>query len=201
VRTRLRYAAAFGLFSASWACFSPAADAQLFKGRLFGRDRQPAPIIPAPLGASVRTWQDAQATLAAQDQFVIYLHEWFTANELGPYGRFHLQRIAEQLSGVPFPVVIQPDLYDAKLNEARRTRVIADLSAKGITDAAQRVVIGMPLAEGLFGDEAPRVYAPIIGSPGAGGANRGTFGGFGTTGSSGGSGSSGMGSFGGIRGY
>jgi uncharacterized membrane protein YgcG len=200
MRSRSCWPAALGLLGLLWGGSASKAEAQLFKHRLFGRDPQPAPIIPAPLGSSVRSWQDMQATLAAQDQFVIYLHEWYTAKVLGPYGRFHLQRIAEKLSDVPFPVVIQPDLYDAKLNEARRTLVIAELTAKGITDAPQRVLIAMPIAEGLFGDEAVRVYSPIIGGGGAGGGSRGTFGGFGTSGG-GGSGGGGMGSFGGIRGY
>src|SRR6202035_3359428 len=133
------------------------------------RDRQPDPIIPAPLGTSVRSWQQAQATVAAQDAFVIYLHEWYTAKELGPFGRFHLDRIAERLSSVPFQVIIQPDLHNAALNEARRTSVIAFLCGKGITDAPQRVIIGFPLAEGLFGDEAGRVYLPIVGGSAGGG--------------------------------
>lgn len=200
MRIRFRHAAALGLFSASWAWFAPAADAQLFKGRFFGRDRQPEPIIPAPLGTSVRGWQEAQATLAAQDAFVIYLHEWYTAKELGPYGRYHLDRIAERVSSVPFPVLIQPDINNNNaFNEARRKLVIAFLTAKGVTDAPQRVIIGFPIAEGLFGDEAPRVYLPIVGGAGGGGGGmtRGTLGGFGSSGS----GSGGLGGAGMIRGY
>jgi hypothetical protein len=102
---------------------------------------------------------------------------------------------------VPFAVVIQPDC-DEVLNAARQHYVIEYLLQCGIADAAARVVVGLPEAEGLFGDEAPGIAAQILGGRAGtmstgpsglfSGGRAGFFGGFG-----------GMGTFGGgfLRGY
>jgi len=65
------------------------------------------------------------------------------------------------LPEVPFPVLIQVDL-NATLNEARRQTIVAMLTQHGVPDAEQRVVLGYPEAEGLFGEEAERIYPQML---------------------------------------
>ncbi len=135
--------------------------------------------MPAPLGSYVNGWYTAQATAAAADQFVIYRHEWFEDGvTLGPYGRYHLQRIIEHLPGVPFQVVIQVDEVRDKINQARQAFIVNRLLAAGIADAPARVIIGYPRAEGLFGDPAAQIFLQTY-SGSRGGAGLSGYGGFG----------------------
>lgn len=137
----------------------------------------PPGAMPAPPGYFVRSWEHAQAAKAAEDDFVIYKHEWYMGGTApGPYGMYHLNEIAKRLPQVPFHVVLQPELR-ADVNEARRLVVIQQLLQCGITDAAERVIIAFPQAEGLYGEEAVRIFARQISGRGAGG-------GIGTTGGS-----------------
>ena len=122
-------------------------------------------------------WYDAQAVAAEADQFVLYRQEWYQdGSKPGPYGAYHLQRIIQRLPGVPFQVVIEVDLRDEKINIARQTFVVNQLLAASIADAQARVIVGYPRAEGLYGDEAARIFLQRYsgGQGGAGGASGGS---------------------------
>ncbi|MER3416616.1 MAG: hypothetical protein C4297_10440 [Gemmataceae bacterium] len=122
----------------------------------------PPGALPAPAGTYVREFQNVQAGKAEMDDFVIYKHEWYMGGkDLGPYGLYHLDQIARRLPEVPFPVMIQAHA-DPELNEARRQTVIAQLAMRGIQDAQERVVVGYPAAEGLYGEEAEWMYEQMI---------------------------------------
>lgn len=116
------------------------------------------------------SWQTRSISLAAEaakDQFVIYLMEWTSETVPGPYGQYHLERIAEALPGCPFPVIIQPCPED-RINFARRSAVVTFLLNKGISDAEQRIRVAYPQAEGLFGIEAPRIFFSTFSGRGGG---------------------------------
>lgn len=146
----------------------------------------PPGAIPLPIGSYVRAYQARQADKAEIDDFVIYTNEWSYDNDLqlGPYGAKHLARIASRMGVTPYPVIVQPD-DDPALNEKRRTVVVNNLTALGIPDAAPRVVIHYPEAEGLFGDEAEQKYqrlvSPRTGTAAGGFGGAGFAGGFGST--------------------
>jgi hypothetical protein len=137
-------------------------------------------VIPPPAGTHTNEIFALQAQKAEADDFVVYKNEWFNGGvKLGPYGTYHLDQIAHRLPDVPFPVVIQPDT-DPGLNQTRQEVIVACLAEHGIPDAAQRVIIAYPQAEGLFGEceaesaflrmlHPPRIYTPY---------GSGTFGGF-----------------------
>jgi hypothetical protein len=121
---------------------------------------------PAPLGAYVRGWQEAQVEAAFADQLVIYRNNWLQGSAvLGPYGRFHLNRILHRLPKTAYTVILQPEL-DERLNAARKLEIVNQLLAAGIRDAAARVIIDFPPAEGLYGEEAPRVFQQYLGGRG-----------------------------------
>jgi len=151
----------------------------------------PHGAIPNPLGTHTCCWQTAHATAAEQDDFVLYQYDWYQGGgDLGPNGRYRLEHIAPRLAHEPYPVVVERT-EDEALNQTRRIRVVEFLTARGVDIAPERVVVGQPEAEGLYGQAAPRVY-------------QGMFGGrrySGTGGYGGGSGISTLGgSFGGFRG-
>jgi hypothetical protein len=134
---------------------------------------------PAPPGTYVNKFIEIQSGIAEQDDFVLYKHMWYKAGtELGPLGRYQLDLISRRLATVPFPVVIETSKNDS-IDEQRRDIIVSLLAARGFNDPS-RVIVAYPIAEGLFGDEAPRLYARLLfgGGGGAGGfGGRGGFGG------------------------
>lgn len=162
--------------------------------------------LPDPQGDHVRRFQNLQITKADAADYVFYTNEWREL-ELGPFGEQHLAKVLRRLPHVPYPVVLQPEYNNTKLNEARKLTMINHLAKGGITDAPNRVVIAYPDAEGLDGNEAERTYFQYLLNPGLWG--RGRFGGYGGGfggglggygGFGGGGGFGGMGGFGGFGG-
>jgi hypothetical protein len=122
----------------------------------------PPGAIPQPTGTFTHNYNQAQAFKAKMDDFVIYNYEWFLGGqELGPYGAFHIRQIIKRLPEVPFPVVIQPDT-DVPADDERRAVIVEYLTRAGIPDADQRVVIGFPEAEGIYGEEGPPIFRQMV---------------------------------------
>jgi hypothetical protein len=133
----------------------------------------PPGAIPAPIGTYNCKLQDTQAGKAEADDFVIYKYEWFMGGaELGPFGRYHINEIVNRLAYVPFPVIIQPHV-DPQLTESRRQVIVNYLAQSGIPDPEQRVVVGFPAAEGLYGEEAEPTFERMIGGGRGGDSGRG----------------------------
>jgi hypothetical protein len=151
----------------------------------------PKGALPAPPGTYVNKFIEIQSGIAEADDFVLYKHMWFKAGtELGPLGRYQLDLISRRLARVPFPVVVETSMNDS-LDQQRREIIVSLLAARGFTDPS-RVVVAFPQAEGLYGDEAPRLYNRLLfGGPFGGGFGAGGLGGFG----------GGLGGFGGIGGF
>jgi len=139
----------------------------------------PPGAIPQPIGTYVCQWQTEQMARAEADDFVIYRYEWLReTDQFSPFGGQHVMRMAKRLPLAPFPVVIEPS-DNQELDQARRARLIGMLAELGTADASQRVVIGVPEAEGLYGQEAPNVTRQMFRtSGGTGGGSTFGFGGF-----------------------
>jgi hypothetical protein len=180
----------------------------------------PCGAIPPCTGTHVKEIMRTQAELAEADDFVFYECEWMYNGEthcgtaqLGPEGTYRLGMVLRRLPDVPFPVLIQTNL-DEKLNEARRNFIVQYLRDNGIPDADQRVIVGFPTAEGLFGTEAcPAFYRGFYGQQYGGGlyGGAGAYGGgaigaygvssFGLSGYGGLGGLGGIGAMGGLGGF
>ncbi|MCE9530044.1 MAG: hypothetical protein K8T89_02730 [Planctomycetes bacterium] len=142
----------------------------------------PKGAIPQPVGTYAREFMFRQASKAEADDFVMYLYE-FEENsaQLGPFGRKHLVNIARRLPDAPFNVLIESGA-DPRLDEERQLAIVTLLAQAGIADPTNRVRVGYPSAEGLYGDEAPAIYGELVsGNSGAregvGGAGFGGYGG------------------------
>jgi hypothetical protein len=167
----------------------------------------PKGAIPPCNGTHAQEIFRTQAEIAEADDFVIYEHEWLYdpltgcgTIKPGPYGTYHMNQIVKRLPDVPFPVLIQVNPLDEKLNEARRMVVVTILKANGICDAETRVILGFPEAEGLFGEEAACIFRKGYSCRGI--TTPYGYGGYGGYGSYGGYGGYGAyGSFGGLSGY
>ena len=159
----------------------------------------PAGAIPMPVGVHVKEAINRQAEKAEADDFVIYYNEWVDGRAvLGPFGSEHIARIIARLPAVPFPVVVQPEPGFPILTSLRHKAIVDALASAGVPDPMQRVFIGRPAAEGLFGEEAERIYPHLL-RGGIGGFAGGLGGGFG--GGFGGFGGGGIGGIGGGFGF
>jgi hypothetical protein len=135
----------------------------------------PPGAIPPPAGTYTCRWIREEVDRANQDIFVVNQSEWYMGgDQLGPDGRVHLSRLAAKLCAVPNPIVVAAT-EDPALNMKRQFAVIEGLAQLGVPDAGQRVVIAVPEAEPLYGQEAARIGAvrlqggPTTGGTGAGG--------------------------------
>ena len=136
--------------------------------------------IPQPTGTLTGAYLNRQADKAEADDFIIYYHEWQEGTaQFGPFGATHMEQIAQRLAKVSFPVVLQP-VKDPVINKMRRQAVVDILMQANYPDANERVVIAHSTAEGLFGDEAVRIYPSMINGGGSRGGGGG--GGFGSGG-------------------
>ncbi len=149
----------------------------------------PKGALPAEPGSYLREFEFRQAAKAEADDFVIYQYEWMQDTpDLSPFGRRHLAAASRRLeTDAPFGILIEASV-DPKLDEARYLALTDILGQLGVADPATRVRIGVPAAEGLFGDEAQRIYRNILfgggygGFPGGYGGFPGSgYGGFGPT--------------------
>jgi uncharacterized membrane protein YgcG len=118
----------------------------------------PAGAIPPPPGTSLHGHAMVHAQEAEADDFVIYRCEWQADGiQLGPYGKKHVVQLAQRVPKQPSLIVLEPDEHRPEVDQARHKVLIETLANLGVGDAAARVVIGYPNAEGLQGDEARRV--------------------------------------------
>lgn len=117
-----------------------------------------ADVEVQPHGSFMRRFQALQADKAEASDFVVFLNEWFEGGtQLGPFGLYHINQIAQRLPTVPFPVKVQPQA-DSALNEKRRQVIVAALLGLGVADADTRVVIAYPEAEGIRYEDIERVW-------------------------------------------
>jgi uncharacterized membrane protein YgcG len=148
----------------------------------------PVPDL-TPFGVSLRSYQDLQTAKGRFDRFFVHQHEWYLGGKtLGPFGRRHISRLADELVQCPFRVYLTPS-EDAKLDAARRIALVQAFKDAGLVDAQNRVSIAYSNAEGLYGEEGVRIYPRLFfmrGGQGGSGGQGGMNGGFGGGSSSGG---------------
>lgn len=168
------------------------------------------PAPPAPLGTVIDQINQTQEANAERSDFVIYMHEFrltmdgkdrtVGTTELNDAGKDHVKQIAARLPQHPGCLVLvqrsltsftpgtefeYPVNPNPELDMKRREVIVRALTAMGVPDADQRVVVSHALTPGQKSIEAERDYSQAI-------SNYGGYGGFG--------GGFGFGGFGGIGG-
>ena len=159
-----------------WLLLSMLAAAGCTHNEPKGCNSIPPGAIPQPNGTYLCQWNHAETARANQDNLVIYQYEWTAeGTRLTAFGQEHLARITQKLPQVCFPVVIEP-CSDQRLNEIRRLALLEALANCHAQIMPDRVVVGRPEAEGLYGDEAPGVARRMLSNQ-AGGQGAGAMGG------------------------
>lgn len=143
-------------------------------------DVSPPPHLGSVIDETFRT-QEENAEAA---KYVFYCHE-FKLNEttkdgdnpggwrLNEYGEDHLRRVAVNMKrGDTFPIIVErsqtssrpgtqfgyPVHFNDELDARRRQTIVAMLTALGVPDADQRVIVAPSAAEGIEAIEAANSY-------------------------------------------
>jgi hypothetical protein len=151
------------------------------------------PTIPSLGSLSDPVWQN-QETNAEMSDFAMYEHEFVSDTEwLTTDGEDHVKQIAARLQeGHDAKVVVErtrlavredtefgyPVHPDPELDMRRREVVALSLSAMGIADADERVMVAPAVATGMRASEAEAGYLNGVGGAGSNYGSNGSFGGF-----------------------
>ena len=153
------------------------------------------PPVAQPLGTlSDPIWQNQEAN-AERSDFVVHQHEFQkNAEWLNTGGEDHVKQIAARLlTGQEAQVIVErsttsarddtefqyPVHPDPELDMRRREIIVRSLTAMGIADADNRVVVAPAFAQGMTGNEAEAAYHSGLSGSGYGSSGMGGFGGFG----------------------
>lgn len=146
-------------------------------GGCFGRRGYDGPQAdrPFPLGQVTDSFWDTQQTNAEAADFIFYDHE-FRGNtaELSPGAKRHLEQVALRIEHVPFPIVIEQSMHNARpeVDQARRQKIVEQLARMGVVNVEERVIVANAFPEGLTGIESEGAYNNVIGDGFGGGVGR-----------------------------
>lgn len=123
----------------------------------------PREAYAAPLGESRTANARAMILNGVAARMTLYQYDFVhNSDQLSPRGRDQLARIVGMLADYPFPLVIERSPCVPSLDEARRATVLNELARSPIAIPPERVVIGIPGANGLSGTEAVLQYRRLL---------------------------------------
>jgi hypothetical protein len=121
----------------------------------------PAEFEAPPLGHFVYLHAKTQVANGDAARMVLY-HYDFDGTQLSTRGEYQLEKIAAMLPRNFFPIVIEADPQRPGRDEARRVAVLQALGRGPFPVPPERVLVGRPIAGGLNGVEAERIYNNLI---------------------------------------
>lgn len=123
----------------------------------------PEEFAPKPLGASVYTNNRIQVANGEAAQMVFYDYDFVVGkSELNLQGHDRLSQIMQRLPVTFFPVIVERTPSTPGLDEARRLAILSQFASSAFPIPSERVVVGRPIARGLSGAEAERVYTHML---------------------------------------
>lgn len=112
-----------------------------------------------PLGQTIHAHFRTMVANGEAAAMVLYRYDFCDGSDvLNLRGRDQLTKIAAMLRGNGFPIIIERTPEAPALAEARRAAILNVLAHNAIALPPERVVIGPPIANGLSGEEAERLY-------------------------------------------
>jgi hypothetical protein len=121
----------------------------------------PGEFESPPLGHFVYLHAKTQVANGDAARMVLY-HYDFDGTQINTRGQYQLEKIAAMLPRNFFPIVIEATPNAPGRDEARRVAVLQALGRSSFPVPPERVVVGRPIAGGLRGVEAERIYKNLI---------------------------------------
>ncbi len=122
------------------------------QGKFYG---YPEEFQPRPLGASVYEHGKIMAANGAAARLVLFNYDFVEGtSELSPRGLDQLVKYSAQLASSPYPLIIERTTSNPKLAEARRYAVLARLAQSPTPFTSDRVLVGVPIPNGMTGTDA-----------------------------------------------
>jgi hypothetical protein len=122
------------------------------QGRLLG---YPEEYEPRPLGSSLYEHGKIMVANGAAARLVLYQYDFLDGtSELNQRGIDQLAKFTLQLAASPFPLMVERTPADPTLAERRRYAVLAKLAASPCPLPSDRVLVGVPIPNGMSGLDA-----------------------------------------------
>jgi hypothetical protein len=124
-----------------------------------------------PVGTLLNAIMDTQIGNGEAAQMVLYRFDFLPGDSrLSRRGKRQLSKIGRRLARNIFPLLIEPTPGKPALDKVRRAHVVGALKATSIPVPEERVVIDVPPARGLDGEDAIIIYLELSGAKEVGGA-------------------------------
>ena len=131
------------------------------QGRLYG---YPEEFVPRPLGASLYDHNLAMTANAAAARLTLYQYDFIQgSSELSPRGLEQLAKLVPQLLASPFPLIVERTPGNPNLAALRREAIAIRLAQGPCPIPQDRVVVGVPIANGLTGVDAQIIAGNALG--------------------------------------
>jgi len=131
------------------------------QGKILG---YPEDFAPRPLGASLYDHGRAMVANGAAARMTLYHYDFVDGSaELTPRGLDQLAKLGPQLAASPFPLIVERTPGDPILASSRRYAVLAALARGPYPVMSDRVLVGVPIANGLSGPDAQVIAGNALG--------------------------------------
>jgi len=128
-----------------------------FQGKVLG---YPEDFTPRPLGAALYDHGRIMVANGAAARMTLYHYDFVEGSaELTPRGLDQLAKLGPQLAASPYPLIVERTREDPALAASRRFAVLAALAKGPCPVTSDRVLVGVPIANGLSGRDAQLIDA------------------------------------------
>ena len=123
-----------------------------FQGKMLG---YPEEFKPRPLGASLYDHGRVMVANGAAARMTLYRYDFVEGSaKLSPRGLDQVAKLGPQLAVSPYPLLVERTPEDPSLAARRRYEVLAALAGGPCPATSDRVLVGVPIANGLSGPDA-----------------------------------------------
>jgi hypothetical protein len=130
----------------------------------------PGEFSAPPLGQFLYQHGTTEVANGTAARMTLYHYDFVEGrNALNQRGKDQLAKIAALLPHNFFPVVVERTPEAPALAEARRLLVLNELGRSSFPIPPERVMVAVPMANGISGVEAEKIYRNLIGQTAAGG--------------------------------
>jgi len=127
------------------------------QGKILG---YPEDFTPRPLGAALYDHGRIMVANGASARMTLYHYDFVDGSaQLTPRGLDQVAKLGPQLAASPYPLIVERTQADPALAASRRYAVLAALARSPYPVSSDRVLVGVPAANGLSGRDAQLIDA------------------------------------------